>query len=584
MGYKFMDGTRKYVIVYLVFFTLGGAWAAESTYQAGTTADPEIAIGDLELLLKPLRKQELVIETEAWLSLLQAKVHQISLAEIGMKEKTRTITAKKEDLAKKIKDIREDGTAGLQEAPPVDAEQVIQEALKKREEVVTAGPGDAAQHPVADTNALDEAGRSSDQDVKEKAQEVAQAKEKLKLAVSAVSNADLDPEEKIKKLGDAELELHTKVKEQLLADINKLIEEQTALIDRVKVAIGALKNKGGEVGEYEKYLSAISGLSVDVNDVGAARAIILGWLKSPEGGLRWARKIVAFILIVMAAKILSVLLARLTRQAVNINKNYSDLLRGFLVNIVRKGVLVVGLVIALSMLGINIGPLVAGIGALGFIVGFALQGTLGNFAAGLMILTHRPYDVGDVVQTAGIMGFVQSMNLNTTTIKTFDNQVVVVPNGSIWGDNIINVTGSETRRVDMMFGIGYGDDIAKAQAIIEDILTSHELVLDDPAPVVKVHELGDSSVNFVCRPWTKTTDYWTVHWDVTRAVKERFDAEGVSIPFPQRDIHLIQETLAKTADVNPVQKHQTTITEVTYPPSKSAGRMVDTADRSKRES
>jgi len=574
-----MDETRKSIIVCLVLLTLSGVWATESTYQASTTANPEIAISDLELLLKPLRKQELVIETEAWLSLLQAKVHQISLAEIGMREKGRTISEKKEDLAKKIQTIRQEGEAGLQEVPVTDAEQVIQEALEKHQEVDAADTGEEGETQVTEPNAVDHSERASEKDVKEKTQEVAQAKEKLKLTVAEVSNADLELADKVKKLGDAELELHAKVKEKLLADINKLVEEQTALIDHVKVAIASLKHKGGDVEEYEQYLTAISGLTVDVSDVGAARTIIFGWLKSPEGGLRWARKIFSFILIVIAAKILSLLLARVTRQAVNINKNYSDLLRDFLVNIVRKGVFVVGLVVALSMLGINIGPLVAGIGAIGFIVGFALQGTLGNFAAGLMILTHRPYDVGDVVRTAGIMGFVQSMNLNTTTIKTFDNQVVVVPNGSIWGDNIINVTGSETRRVDMMFGIGYADDMAKAQTIIEDILASHELVLDDPAPVVKVHELGDSSVNFVCRPWTKTSDYWTVHWDVTRAVKERFDAEGVSIPFPQRDIHLIQETVTPTAEVTPPPNHHTTITEVKSPPKGQGGKSTQAVDR-----
>jgi small conductance mechanosensitive channel len=150
--------------------------------------------------------------------------------------------------------------------------------------------------------------------------------------------------------------------------------------------------------------------------------------------------------------------------------------------------------------------------------------------------------VGDVVSTAGITGFVKSMNLNTTTIKTFDNQVVVVPNGSIWGDNIINVTGSDTRRVDMTFGIGYSDDIDKAQAILEEIVKSHALVLSDPEPNIKMHELGDSSVNFVCRPWTLTGDYWTVYWDITRSVKERFDAAGVSIPFPQQDVHIIPES------------------------------------------
>ena len=136
------------------------------------------------------------------------------------------------------------------------------------------------------------------------------------------------------------------------------------------------------------------------------------------------------------------------------------------------------------------------------------------------------------------------MSLVSTTLRLPDNQIVVIPNNSIWGGVITNVTGSETRRVDLMFGVGYGDDLAKAQKILEDVVSSHPNVLADPAPVVKVHELADSSVNFVVRPWTKTSDYWGVYWDLTRSVKERFDAEGVSIPFPQRDVHLHQATNA----------------------------------------
>jgi small conductance mechanosensitive channel len=344
-----------------------------------------------------------------------------------------------------------------------------------------------------------------------------------------------------------------------LASINKLREEQTALLDRVNAATDALRAKGGDVQEYEQYTAAVSGIQVDVKDISATRAMIVGWLRSPEGGIRWAKTIISFVVIVVVSLILASILGRLTRRAVAVNKKCSDLLKDFLVNIVRKIVLIIGLVVALSMLGVNVGPLVGGIAALGFIIGFALQGTLGNFAAGLMILLHRPYDVGDVVNTAGIVGTVQSMNLNTTTIKTFDNQVVVVPNGSIWGDNITNVTGSDTRRVDLVFGIGYSDDIGKAQGILEDIVKSHPLVLEEPAPNVKVHELGDSSVNFICRPWTQTSNYWTVYWDITRQVKERFDAEGVTIPFPQRDVHVYQEAIESSAatgraDVSPAIK------------------------------
>jgi small conductance mechanosensitive channel len=554
-----MNGTRVLLAILLVLCTLGvgPTKAEEAAYEATTTANPEIPTEDLELLLMPLRQQELVVETEAWLALLQAKVQEISMAEIAMKQKSREISEKKEEIKEQIKEIKEEGdakaggddlatTAPETGTAPAEVEEQVQEKLATIEETteeIAETAEDVAQTVGADINeATEEEVRSSEKDLLEKAEEVEAAKEKLKQTAAEISAADMDLEEKVKKIGEAELELHAKVKEQFLANINRLREEQTALTDRVRVVIEALKDKGGEVTEYEQYVAAISGLKVDVKDISATRAIIFGWLKSPEGGLRWAKRIVSFILIVIAAKILSVLLGRVTRRAVDMNKKCSDLLKDFLVNIVQKAVFVVGFVIALSMLGVNIGPLVCGIAALGFIIGFALQGTLGNFAAGLMILTHRPYDVGDVVQTSGVTGFVQSMNLNTTTIKTFDNQIVVVPNGSIWGDNITNVTGSDTRRVDMMFGIGYADDIAKAQVILDEILKSHPLVLDDPEPNVKVHELGDSSVNFICRPWTKTSDYWTVYWDVTRAVKERFDAEGVSIPFPQRDVHLFQET------------------------------------------
>ena len=223
-------------------------------------------------------------------------------------------------------------------------------------------------------------------------------------------------------------------------------------------------------------------------------------------------------------------------------KSTSALLKDFIVNITRKAVFIVGFVVALSMLEVNIGPLLAAIGAAGFIMGFALQGTLSNFAAGILILIYRPYDVGDLVEVGGMLGKVDAMTIVSTTLRKPDNQKVVIPNNMIWGDIITNITGTSKRRVDLVFGIGYSDDIAKAQKVLEEILANHEAILKDPAPVVKVHELADSSVNFVVRPWVETENYWDVYWDVTRSVKERFDAEGVSIPFPQQDVHLHQVT------------------------------------------
>jgi small conductance mechanosensitive channel len=190
----------------------------------------------------------------------------------------------------------------------------------------------------------------------------------------------------------------------------------------------------------------------------------------------------------------------------------------------------------------------AAIGAAGFVVAFALQDTLSNVASGLLILAYRPFDVGDVVEAADTAGVVEAVSLFSTHIRTFDNKLVIVPNNDIWEGTITNATESDTRRVDMVFGIGYDDDVGKAKEILETVVKEHELVLDEPAPVVQLHELADSSVNFVCRPWARTGDYWTVYWDVTRAVKETFDRSGISIPFPQRDVHVYQETAPPASD------------------------------------
>lgn len=196
--------------------------------------------------------------------------------------------------------------------------------------------------------------------------------------------------------------------------------------------------------------------------------------------------------------------------------------------------------IALSQLGFELGPLLAGFGVAGVIIGFALQDTLSNFASGMMILIYRPYDVGDLINAAGVTGKVSQMSLVSTTIKTLDNQRLIIPNNKIWGDTINNITVEHQRRVDMTFGIGYGDNIEKAEQVLRGIVDEHPKVLKQPEPTVKLHLLGESSVDFVVRPWVKPEDYWDVYWDITRAVKMRFDQEDISIPFPQRDVHIYQ--------------------------------------------
>jgi small conductance mechanosensitive channel len=333
-----------------------------------------------------------------------------------------------------------------------------------------------------------------------------------------------------------------------LAAVNRHIKEAAAHLHAMVVI---MKERGLDTAAYTQLLIQSTGeLTEGIFQTRVALRLMQGWLENTRGwliqnGPRGIFKFIVFMVILVAFKVLAGIVKRLVLKAVTASKlDLSYLLRDQIVFFSGKVVIFLGLLVALSQLGIQLGPVLAGLGIAGFTVGFALQNTLSNFAAGLMILVYRPYDVGDAVEAAGVMGTVKAMNLVSTTITTWDNQRLMVPNGKIWGDVIRNITAEPTRRVDMTFGIAYADDIDHAERVLWDIIKSNELVLQDPEPVIRLHTLGESSVDFIVRPWVRTSDYWTVYWDTTRAVKKRFDEENISIPFPQRDVHLIREKAA----------------------------------------
>jgi small conductance mechanosensitive channel len=220
-------------------------------------------------------------------------------------------------------------------------------------------------------------------------------------------------------------------------------------------------------------------------------------------------------------------------------------LAGFFRNICYAALVIFVAIAALSKLGIETGSLIAVIGAAGLAVAFALQGSLANFAAGIMIIMFRPFRVGDVVEAAGVAGIVEEIQIFSTVLRTPDNKRVFVPNSAITGGNIVNVTANPTRRVDMTFGVAYGEDLARVRRTLERILAENPKVLRDPAPLIAVGALADSSVNFLVRPWARTADYWDVYFGVHESVKREFDREGISIPFPQRDVHLRRPARAK---------------------------------------
>jgi small conductance mechanosensitive channel len=298
----------------------------------------------------------------------------------------------------------------------------------------------------------------------------------------------------------------------------------------------------------QQLLASTGQISTDVLDVGFLTNLVTEWsaatteiAKTRGPTLIFSLFLAAILLLVFIQ--LGKLAKKIVASALHSNRiSLSNLLQRMILSTVRNVIILIGVLVALSQLGISLGPLLAGLGILGFIIGFALQDSLSNFASGLMILFYRPFDVGDFVEVAGVKGKVHAMSMVNTTFLTIDNQKLVVPNNVIWQSVIANYTDQATRRVDLVVGISYDDDIDKAQSVITDVLTSYDSVLEEPEPIVKVGELGDSSVNLIVRPWVATEDYWNTYWDLTKLIKQAFDREGITIPYPQRDIHLIKGT------------------------------------------
>lgn len=364
--------------------------------------------------------------------------------------------------------------------------------------------------------------------------------------IQAASTATGEAQSDIVERAEREIEQETKLKEISLDKVAELREQRVQVIDRLNVVLNELSSKLGltadgeeqeAVRRYRLYVDAVEGLEINVSDTQSTRATLVAWLKSSEGGMRWGKHVGEFLAIVVGFWLLSIALGKLMGKVMSLSSGASQILRKFAVDSVRRIVFIIGLLLGLAALEIDITPLIAVIGAAGFVIAFALQNTLSNFASGLMIMAYKPFDIGDFVETPSVSGKVKSMTLVTTNMMTPDNKLLVVPNNELWGNVITNVTGSRERRVDLVFGISYDDDIALAERVLTETVSAHPLVLDDPEPVIRVSELADSSVNFICRPWVKTPDYWPVYWELTRAVKERFDAEGISIPFPQREVH-----------------------------------------------
>jgi small conductance mechanosensitive channel len=277
-------------------------------------------------------------------------------------------------------------------------------------------------------------------------------------------------------------------------------------------------------------------LATEVDQGRQVLDVAVRWIA--ENGISFTVNLLVSALLLVIGSLVIRMLTDATKKALQRSGRVNNLLENFLCSLVSKIAWILLFMIVIQRLGVNIAPLIAGLGVTGFIVGFAFQESLGNLAAGMMIAINHPFRVGDLVEIGGIMGTVKELNMMAATLATPDNKKIVVPNKIIWGSPITNFTAVDKRRMEIAVGISYGADIGKARRVALEVLRAHPLVLKNPEPVAEVNSFGESSVNLVLRPWATPDDYWKAFFELNRQVKEAFDKNGVEIAFPQMDVHM----------------------------------------------
>lgn len=322
-----------------------------------------------------------------------------------------------------------------------------------------------------------------------------------------------------------------------------LVEQRARLLERYTLVVDSLERKGGDPELVQKLRAYRQGILYEETAPAPGRALLgsfIEWLGRPDGGIAVLWKIFVAFLAVAAI----ILVARIARGFVKFwigrFTKISRLLQAFIVGAFFWLFILAGIIIVLASVDVDITPLFALIGGASFILAFAFQDTPGNLASGLMIMINQPFDEGDYIEVGGVGGTVKNVNMVGTTVATPDNRIIVVPNKNVWGNVIVNATASATRRVDLEFGASYEDSISEVLDLLKEQVASHPKVLTDPPVDIRPAELGASAVNFVCRPWVNAEDYWDVKCELTQSVKEAFDARGLTMPFPQHDVHVKQ--------------------------------------------
>jgi small conductance mechanosensitive channel len=621
-----------------------------------TTADPEIPVDELKLLVKPLTQPELETEAAAWQVLLKQKVQEISDAEIAVKRQNRAINQQQEaaqaleeatQALEAAQEIQSAATVGSPESKEAARQvEAAQENLKKAQEAVEEAATTKAelQADEALSTALEEAEEAGELERAKEVLEMAQkerenidpwsyeyeditaeierleiaietfetaqeiqdntlpdtweyedatqqleaARDSLKQVTEAIEKTHITPTDETEHssgnlnqaaniLENTEIEgnLGTKVassveqidnlenldqkqeqleetteqleenaeadselKNQLVSNVTELQAERTAIIDRFEVVLDELEKKGSEITAYQNYIQAVSGVEIDLQDTEGLSVRLMGWLKSEEGGLRWAIKLGTFVGIFVASIVISHIISLIVNRSLKQFANVSDIFRRLIVLLIQRGGIVLGFFLALTAFEVSLGPVLALVGGTSFILAFALQNNLANLASGLMLMVYKPFDVKDEVCVGDISGFIHSITLANTIIRGWNGELITMPNNTVWDSIITNMTTEDTRCVAIIIRFPFSHDIAKVEQILRETASSHPLSLKEPAPTTVGLAYTEYCVKVKLKSWAKTSDYFTLKGDLHRMIQQRFEQEGISIALPAQELRI----------------------------------------------
>ncbi len=333
----------------------------------------------------------------------------------------------------------------------------------------------------------------------------------------------------------------SEAKNQLVVTVTELQSQLTAIVDRFNVILDELEKKGGDVKSYRQYIQAVTAVEVDTKDTEGMGLRLISWAKSDEGGMRWANNTGKFLGVFLISIIVAQILGIIINRLLALFSSTSVLMRRFIVMVVKRGGVVVGFMLALTALEVSLGPILALVGGVSFVLAFALQSNLGNLASGLMIMAYKPFDVGDEIKIGELWGIVDSITLANTKIKGFNDQIFNVPNNTVWGETIENLSHGKIRQIRISLRVAFNYNLTQVEQLLVEIIKSHPKVVEDPAPETWVWNIEDYYISLDVKAWVKRDDFWQVHQDAIRMIQERFNQEGIELAAIPKGIEIAQE-------------------------------------------